>query len=126
MSIIQVPFFGEFNFGGSEPSSPYSDLETLTEDGKNTNMLMAGYYNRRLIEDVNFDKYIIDGEKAGSFTFGDSTKDTNSPLSGGEYIYTIYNGDCYIFYYIATAEKFDDPKNTAVRTYMFESIKLSN
>ncbi len=116
--------YGQFIFTGSGPS-PFSDITINTELGKKR-IIDNNFdinYNRQLVEDVNISKYIIDGEKAGSFTYGDSSKATNFALSGSEVVNTIHNGNYYIFQFSSKAQNFDDSQNTAIRTHMFNSIK---
>jgi hypothetical protein len=78
---------------------------------------------RHLGEDVNTSKYIIDGERAGSFTYGDLNKGIGIPLLGVEFINTIHNGNYYVFGFASNAKHLDDTQASAIRTHMLNSIK---
>jgi hypothetical protein len=116
--------YGKFTFNGGKPTL-IDDIATVTELGKKQSLDNNFYvnYEPHLVEDVNISKYVIDGEKSGSFTYSTSTIGSDYASLGSEIVDTIHNGDLYIFQYIANANHFDDIQNTAIRTHMFNSIK---
>jgi hypothetical protein len=116
--------YSDFAFGGSGPISS-SDVATLTEDEKKQTIDNNLDINdeRHLVEDVNTSKYIIDGERAGSFTYGDLNKGAGVPLLGVESINTIHNGNYYVFGFASNAKHFDDTQASAIRTHMLNSFK---
>ena len=123
-SNILTPTTSEFTFNGGKPA-PSDDISFLTDFGKR--QLVDNYFSidseNRLVEDVNTSKYIIDGEKAGSFTYSSIDKRTNEALVGVEDVTTIHNGNFYIFQYLTNVKYFDNPLNSAIRQHMFNSIK---
>lgn len=116
--------YGKFTFNGGKPTL-IDDIATVTELGKKQSIDNNFYGNNEphLVEDVNISKYVIDGEKSGSFTYSTSTIGSDSALLGAEIVDTIHNGNLYIFQYVANANHFDNIQNAAIRTHMFNSIE---
>jgi hypothetical protein len=121
---LQNPTSGAFFVTGNSPVT-IDDIEVLTNYDKK--LAVDDYfdinYDRKMVEDTNITKYMIGGEKAGSFTYGEYSKDTNNALTGIEQVVTTHNGKFYFFTFQSSTKYFDDPSNTAIRTHMFESIR---
>jgi hypothetical protein len=74
-------------------------------------------------------KYKIDGENAGAFTFILKTKSYLNDLppnyigTAQEIVSTIHNGEAFLFQFLASGENFDNPVLSEIRPHMFNSIK---
>mgnify|MGYP003580463528 CR=1 FL=1 len=81
----------------------------------------------RLIEDIDFTKYNINGEPAGAFTYVWDRMNLNNtepvPYAAFEQVITIHNNNSYSFEFTAGIDNFDDPTLADMRNHMFNSIK---
>ena len=124
---IGSPDYGSFTFSGPTPA-PTSNIKVLTNLG--IEEIVGEFdvdYERRLIDDANVTKYKIDNEQAGVFTYVLDSKDlddtTSIPVTAAEVVTTIHDGEVYIFQFIASPDKFDNPIVTQIRQHMFNSIR---
>ena len=112
---------------GSLGIAPFDNVKVLANIGLKS--LLDDFdvdYERRMIENVNTEKYVIDGEKAGSFTYVEESTDPDTeylPGIGIEMVNTVHNGQYYIFSFKSSTDFFDTPEVTKIRQHMFNSIK---
>lgn len=110
-------------------SPPTRNLQVLTNFAIQT--LVIDYYNldyeMRLIENSNFTRYSIDGERSGSFVSLLQDKEQGLYLgTASEVVVTLNGNKGYILQFVIGAENFDTPKTTEIREHMFNSIKWTN
>jgi hypothetical protein len=81
-------------------------------------------YEKRPIENANFTRYTLDGERAGSFVSVLQDKDDEISLgTASEAVIAVHNGSGYILQFLSSAEYFDTPTITDIRQHTFNSVK---
>lgn len=112
---------------GSVGKAPFDNVKVLANIGLKA--ILDDFdvdYERRMIENVNTEKYTIGGEKAGSFTYVEKSTDPDTeylPGIGIEMVNAVHNGQSYIFSFKSSTDFFDSPEVTEIREHMFNSIK---
>ena len=76
------------------------------------------------VEPINFTKYTIDGEPAGTYVSALRSISPKYEIPLGEQVVvTKHNGTIYTFTFASFGDVFDSPELTKIREHMFESIR---
>ena len=141
---VMISDNSESNFGELKILKPITADSSFFDAEFATDTAQSGIYERegaRVIEEVDMNKYEVDGNEAGTFlytytsSFSDYFPDTGNSLSSStsslfdlEYaqqmLLTVYKNKVYAFAFEADIDEFDIYSDTM--DHMFKSIKFTN
>jgi hypothetical protein len=118
------PVGTRFDYSYGEPT--FNNLEVLTRVSA-VNILdhPSGRVDYEIIEKPNMEKYTIDGEKAGIFSYKEIHDVTGLPdlIINVEVINVIHNGKFFTFKFEYPLNKIDKEYINQIKDHMFNSIK---
>lgn len=95
-------------------------LATVEQFSKNAVNKTSSSPSFKMIQPLDFTKYTISGEKAGSYIY---TNKLTPHITETHAVLTIHNGKHYLFIYSTFQPQFDSPEQKAARDHIFRSIK---
>jgi hypothetical protein len=96
-------------------------LATIEQFSKNAVNRTSSSPSFKMIQPLDFIKYTISGEKAGSYVY---TNKLTSHMTESQALLTIHSGKHYLFIYSAFPPQFDSPEQKAIRDHILKSIRF--